>query len=554
MGIVRHMLPQSTKPFLNMLLWIISGVCLLNYMCFGRNLGNLSPFLVYLNDISFTNTIKIINFFILCGLCVIFVSVFKYKKFITIIYTILIFCISILSFVQIHTGQILLKEMSYIKKIPQKTVVEPIFSLSKNGKNVIIFMLDRAISGYVPYFLEEKPILKNQFVGFTYYPNTISFGFYTNYGTPPLFGGYEYTPIEINKRTSESLVDKHNEALKVLPALFSKNNYSATVCDPPLAGYKNYPDISIFDDILGVSSFHLRGSFKNNSLNLKISEKPLYLNNRNFFCYSLFKCFPLAFSLSFYDKGNYFSSNKITYNSTMISRLAECYSVLTLLPKLTNIETNNSNNFLSITNDTTHEPCVFQLPDYELKEYVNNAGFKTAADGKIKMNNYYQISHYHVNMAAFLQLGKWFDFMRENGVYDNTRIIIAADHGRGLGQFDYMLNNKLKLDVEWCNSLLMFKDFNSTEFTVSNEFMTQADIPTLASKDIINIPLNPFTGKIINNKEKSLHPQIITTSHNWRIEKHNKTTFDTSDGEYLSVHDDIFNPDNWEKVEYDVAP
>ena len=67
-------------------------------------------------------------------------------------------------------------------------------------------MLDRAISGYVPYILEEKPELQEQFAGFTYYPNTLSHGFYTNFGVPGLFGGYEYTPTEMNKRDSELLV------------------------------------------------------------------------------------------------------------------------------------------------------------------------------------------------------------------------------------------------------------------------------------------------------------------------------------------------------------
>ena len=47
-------------------------------------------------------------------------------------------------------------------------------------------MLDRAISMYVPYILNEKPELQEQFSGFTFFPNTISFGATTNIGTPGL--------------------------------------------------------------------------------------------------------------------------------------------------------------------------------------------------------------------------------------------------------------------------------------------------------------------------------------------------------------------------------
>ena len=48
---------------------------------------------------------------------------------------------------QLHTGQNELKGMAYIKEAPGDTKIESIIPLSKNGKNVIVFMLDRAISG-----------------------------------------------------------------------------------------------------------------------------------------------------------------------------------------------------------------------------------------------------------------------------------------------------------------------------------------------------------------------------------------------------------------------
>ena len=85
-------------------------------------------------------------------------------------------------------------------------------------------MLDRAMGEYLPYIFNEKPELKEKFAGFTVYTNVISFGGYTNFGVPALFGGYEYTPLEMNKRSDELLVSKHNEALKVMPVLFNRIN------------------------------------------------------------------------------------------------------------------------------------------------------------------------------------------------------------------------------------------------------------------------------------------------------------------------------------------
>ena len=560
MGIIRHMLPKNARQILNLLLWILSGVCLLNYMCFGKNLGVLSPLLEFETGVDFSKAEKLINLMAICGLSIILLSFFRFRKAILSIYIVLILCISGVSVYQIHIGQSELKGMAYIKEPPQNTKVEPMIPLSKKGKNVIVFMLDRAISGYVPYLLEEKPILKKQFAGFTYYPNALSFGRHTTFGAPPLFGGYEYTPVEINKRSSELLKDKHNESLKVLPVLFLKNNYEVTVCDLPYAGYKQVPDLSIFDDYPEIGKHLLSGIIKDPELMKSVQEKPLYHNKRNFFCYSIFKTLPLYISKNMYDHGDYFSTSEVKQQIGI--KFINEYSVLTQLPNLTKIEDSETNTFLSIQNSTPHEPAMLQLPNYEVKGYINNHGLKTAAHGHIRMNKKFLVTSYHVDMATFLALGKWFDYLRKNGVYDNTRIILVADHGNHLmHQFKYMIMKHLydkvldmPFDVQGVNPLLMVKDFNTTEYTISQEFMTQADTPYLAVKNIIDNPVNPFTGKIISDKEKTSHPQVITTCRKWNLSENTGTKFDTASCEYYSVHDDIFNPDNWERVEPGTLP
>ena len=103
--------------------------------------------------------------------------------------------------------------------------------------------------------------LVEQFDGFTYYPNTISLGHSTNNAAPSLFGGYEYSPANLNKRADELLVDKHNEALKVLPTIFSDNGWKVSVGDPPYANYERLSDVSIYDDIPNVNAFLMDGYF-----------------------------------------------------------------------------------------------------------------------------------------------------------------------------------------------------------------------------------------------------------------------------------------------------
>lgn len=82
------------------------------------------------------------------------------------------------------------------------------------------------------------------------------------------------------------------------------------------------------------------------------------------------------------------------------------------------------------------------------------------------------------------------DFLRENNAFDNTRIIIVSDHGRGI---NIPLHDQ---NVAWYSALLMVKDFNSNcSFTTNNDFMTNADTLFIAKKDLPVSNINPFTDR-----------------------------------------------------------
>lgn len=166
----------------------------------------------------------------------------------------------------------------------------------------------------------------------------------------------------------------------------------------------------------------------------------------------------------------------------------------------------------------------------------------------MKMENEIQMMHYQCNMASMIQLGKWFDYMRKNDVYDNTKIIIVSDHGSLLEQFDHMQFGEEKQEnVMLFNALLMVKDFDSKEFTQNNEFMTNADVPTIASSDLIMEPKNPFTGNVISSSSKTESAQRIFYSLEWDTNENNGTEF--MEGKWYSVEDDIFNKENWKKLD-----
>ena len=559
MGIFYWLAKPSGKAVMDKLIWILCGAAIVDYMFFGKNLGILSNTLKYENDISFTRMQQLANIGILLAVAVVLwviVTFFKkHMKEVLAIATAAMVCMSVVNIVGIN------KSVDTIRQQIADSGESARTTLSKDGKNVIVIMLDRGMGAYVPYIFNEKPELLKQFDGFTYYKNVTSFGKYTNFGTPTIFGGYEYTPAKMNARDTELLVDKHNEALKVMPDLFDKNGYKVTLFDPTYANYTWTPTLSIFDEYPDVKAYNTKGSFTSVELKKQIVEA----NNRNFFCYSLLKTSPLTLHASLYDHGDYNRSDSKASDAYgvqttdglyvadgLAATFMEPYNVLESLPYITDISAGDDNTFLMMTNDTTHEPMLLQEPEYKPAQHVDNTEYETknadrfTVDGvTLKIETDFQMIHYHANMAALLELGNWFDYMRDQGIWDNTRIIITADHGKNLHQLEELeLDNGF--DVLGCYPLLMVKDFNSTGFETSDDFMTTADVPTLAMQGVIDNPINPFTGKKIDSSDKYAHDQYIIDSAEWDVSTNNGNTFIA--GDWYTVHDNIWDHANWKLV------
>ena len=218
-----------------------------------KELGNKPGFsdsLVYLGPFAFRGSEILINIAVtLLTIPVMYFIASKYKDKITIVLLTAVVTLTGMSVVNVNTVN---KSIDALESYMEKLQVMPSYNLSKEGENVLVIMLDRAMGEYIPYIMNEAPDIKEKFDGFTYYNNVISFGGHTNFAAPALLGGYEYTPVELNKRDEEPLVDKHNESLLALPVLFAENDYDVAILDPPYANYQWIPDLSLYDEYEGV--------------------------------------------------------------------------------------------------------------------------------------------------------------------------------------------------------------------------------------------------------------------------------------------------------------
>ncbi|MBQ0026579.1 MAG: YidC/Oxa1 family membrane protein insertase, partial [Lachnospiraceae bacterium] len=559
-GVFYWLSSKKAKPIFEYIMFALCGISIVDYLFFGTGFGNMSSDLIFDGILYYSMTQIAINGLILLVVAVLFAVIFnKLHRFIpgaVAVATVAFICMVTINCVKINDS------VSKVE-IPTEAQEQPTFTLSKSGKNVVFIMLDRALGEYIPYIMNEKPELKEQFAGFTYYSDVVSFGGTTNFGSPALFGGYEYTPVEINKRNTELLKDKQNEALQVMPALFDSIGYGVTIFDPTYAGYSWTPDLSIFDKYENFRTFNVDGYFLGESV--KVNQ--VLHRNRNFFCYSLTKIAP-AFAQEFlYDKGQYNqilradedTSGQVAINQSIATgtnvSFMEAYSTLQNMTSMTTLNDNPQGSFLMMTNDTTHENQLLVEPSYTPQNSIDNTKYdeenvsRFIVDGKeLMMYNEYQMSHYHVNMAALLQLGNWFDDLREMGVYDNTRIIISADHGRGMWHLASLITDT-GMDIGSYYPLLMVKDFNSTEFTTSEEFMTNADVPVIAIDGLIDNPINPMTGKALTNEAKYAPELYIFDSGLWEIDTNNGTTF--LPGPWYSMSESIWKKENWKLVAED---
>lgn len=353
----------------------------------------------------------------------------------------------------------------------------------------------------------------------------------------------------MDQRTDLLLADKHNEALKVLPAVFQGAGFTVTVCDPPLAGYQWIPDLSIYDDLPKVRSFLTEGRFTPNSAAQVANNRAVRV--RNFFRYSLFRISPVFLHAGLYDSGDYLHADG-TDDGAAYSLFMRSYLALAHLSDMTAVSDTGQSTFLMMANHTTHDVIPLPASSYEpvfgtVRTQDETRSDRIAADGSVLLlETEDQQKHYQCTMAALLQIGAWLDDLRAQGVYDNTRIILAADHGWDLGFSDWQADSA-GINTMNYNPLLLVKDFDCQEpFAFSDAFMTNADTPTIALAGLVEDPVNLFTGQAITDQAKAAEPQIVIESP-WQFADNNGTAF--MDEQVFALENrDVRIAENWRRV------
>ena len=529
---------SKTKKVLTFLFAFVAFSALLNCFAFSGNYGPVTPNLLFMTPQHFMPEIKTVLVNILCmAVILVLVAVaFSFKaKILNSLCTIFLISLVAISGKNIFSVQNSFRKME-APDLSKK--IEPVFHLSKTGKNVIILMQDRYFSPLIPKVLENNPQLKERLDGFVYYPNTVSFGKLTMIGTPGIFGGYDYTPFEMNRRTDKTLQQKHNEAILTMPIVFNQNNWNVTVADLPYENYLEQPVTDMYKGYDFINRVSTHGAYSDIWYARHNMKKSPFISEgikRNFIWFSVMKIVPPFMRQIVYHKEYWISYNKFENSAKFIDN----YSEIDFLPELFD-SSSEKNAFFLLDNEANHESILLQAPDYVPAENVTDFG----PGGKDRT--------YSSMVGILLRFADFVDFLKENNLYDNTKIILVSDHGmsRDTGLFDNKTQN-FPFNKDNMTASLLVKDFSSRgNLKEDYTFMTNADTPALALKDIDGKALNPFTknpldvnsmggGMTKNDFIKMSNAPAEST----RIRKN--TQFNIKDDEWYTVKDNIFDNKNW---------
>ena len=445
-------------------------VGILNYILMDIKSDNITSYFDVLNIDFFNKTNYLTNLIYSCFICCFsFFLIYKRRYgFIIKFFIVLAITISILF---VNNFVFLIKNKEILISIEDKNeIVNKAIHLSKTEKNILIFIVDAATGVFIPQIFKEKPELKEIYDGFIYYPKTISYHFNTNLGLPPILGGYEYTPLNLEKR-DEKYKDKILEAYFVLPRIFKENKWNVSLIDIFL--HLDTPGIMLNNE------FYYKYDINKSNLtsNIVLGEKTerLYLS-RSFFLFSVLLFLPETLKKGIYDEIKNikkFIDIKNTYHS--IKNISE------------NVRFNEKENSFNVIYTLT-------CHDFELGYFDEKNNYSLIETYNVSKYRRY----YDAHMATFLIIGTFLEYLKENKVYNNTRIIFVSDHGSSYDSMDSLFS---------FIPLLFVKDFNSIgEIKTDTTFMTNADVPLIATKDVINKPINPFTLKKLEiEKEDSCY-------------------------------------------------
>lgn len=401
-------------------------------------------------------------------------------------------------------------------------------------ENIVVFVLDMFSGSHTPYILEQFSQLKNNLDGFILFPNTLSTTNSTIHSIASVIGGEFYSAYNMNKRRDD-LEAQIAQSFTTMGDFFSAQGFDVSMFIQAPISIKDSIKNNAKSDFFIEEEADFVPSFVRHSgvLENKNSDSVIV----NFISFGLFRFVPEQLKKGIYNNGKYLSDkNRFwrTNNSVGIRHSSSFYAFSHF-----NIVKNDKPTFKFLHSLMTHAPyniyfdgktCDFSKKFSAWNDTLKNAVMNGDSNDKAA---FYQ--HYDTEACALFYLSNFISWLKENNIYDNTKIIVVSDHGG---------NDGIKIKAHRADSLLFFKDFNARgNLKIDTRLMANYDAASLfcANFNCPNIPKNILQHYPTNRTLIHLIPK------SWMIEKHEKNRWLIKDA--YTIQNDIFEPKNWIRAE-----
>ncbi len=394
---------------------------------------------------------------------------------------------------------------------------------STNHNNILILMLDM-VQGWSFHTIADNPDLAEKLPGFTFFPNTLSVSTMTCPSIPTLYAGPEFSPDKLNNIKGKTIIQKGRDALDTMARNVSNAGYNLAIYNPKLVFTSRWNAISPLYDRKTLSN--VLG--KSDTFTISSICTILWGN-------SILQASPLFVKPSIYNDGKWIV--RPLENDHFVP-YGDDHTFLEALPFLSQARQTERGSYVFLHTEVTHNPWGIPL---------SHGGFKEV-DNK-------QILRW--TMDRILSLFTW---MRDHGVYDNTRVILVSDHGlinltrnEWIPSEDPFFHRELwttlghdceSLSREWriqsVNCLLCVKDYNDNfPLRIDNRLASNEDTVPMAMSSRITDVSDHF-------------PSVRRT---YLVAPRVGISFQTLDTlpivAVFDVHDNLFDLRNWTRLESD---
>lgn len=306
-------------------------------------------------------------------------------------------------------------------------------TFSKDYANVLYICCDMFNSTYIDRIRDELPGFDVMFDGFTWYEDTLSVSGWTASSLPALYGGDEFSPLR-NNENSISLAEAGRLARSKLESAVKGRGLRFSSVDDIGEQY----DHQYYKYYAAKKGLGGRGVSKRKLLSML----------------PLFNLSPYVMKAFVYDSGFWLIYGEDVSIAFHRTTALQSLSYLELLPEISSAD-GGTGNFLYFRTVMPHEPFGIDRDGNVIETEYPDPVHKSFMSSE---------AAYYSAKKCMAELARFFDWMKENGVYDNTLIVICSDHGNSCSDNGLPVSAPRTSERLWksrANALLMIKPFGA---------------------------------------------------------------------------------------------